>query len=88
MYLDTVIRKPAPPVISPAGWTKLGEFTWSDENGDEHQNSVFWKIIGDPYSEMPPTFTAEDAEEWEIHGSALTGLYLRQGENDDAGSAV
>jgi hypothetical protein len=78
------IRKPAPPVTGPADWTPLGEFTWTGEDGGEHPGCAFWKIIGPPEKETPPLFRAGGAQEWEIYGSAITGVEPLS----DAGSAV
>ncbi len=68
-----MVAKPAPPVTGPPGWIALGEFTWTDEHGTDHQGSAFAKLIGPPEKETPPAFSAAGAEEWEIRGQALTG---------------
>jgi hypothetical protein len=80
------VRKPAPPVAGPPGWTALGEFTWTDNDGTEHQGSAFWKIIGPAWTETPPTFTAEGTADWEVLGHAVTG-YAAAGDGV-TGSAV
>ena len=79
------VRKPAPPVTGPSGWTLLGEVPWIDETGAEHTATVFWKIIGPPEREQPPMFTAQYADEWVVKGQAVTGYATL---DDGRGSAV
>ncbi len=76
------VRKPAPPVSALADWTLLGEIPWTDEDGTERMGTVFWKIIGP--RETDPAFYAEGAEEWDVHGYAITGVAPL----DDEGSGV
>jgi hypothetical protein len=71
-----LVCKPAPPVSCPTGWSLLGEYPWTDEEGRAHMGTAFWKIIGPPEKEMPPTFTAPGESEWEIRGQAITGYTL------------
>ena len=77
------VRKPQ--VTAPPDWTTLGEFTWTDDDGDERTGHAFCKIIGP--REIDPLFTTTEPEPaWEILGHALTGYAPAGGEAP--GSAV
>lgn len=67
------VRKPAPPVTCPPGWTLLGEVPWTGEDGREHTGTAFCRFIGPPEKEIPPVFTAPGEPEWEIRGHAIYG---------------
>jgi len=67
------VRKPLPIAAGPSGWV------WATDR-------IFYKIIGPPEQEQPPTFYAEDAGEWEIQGYAIASDQIRP--FDDSGSAV
>ena len=65
------VRKPAT-VTGPPGWTALGEYPWTDDDGRERTAHLFCKIIGP--RETDPSFTTTDPDpEWEIRGHAVTG---------------
>lgn len=66
------VRKPETDVIGPSGWTALGEFTWTGDDGAERTGSRYAKIIMP--GERDPVFTSpRQVDEWEVHGLALTG---------------
>lgn len=67
------VRRPAVLAAGPSGWTRVG-------------GNFFWKIIGPPGQEQPPTFYAPYAGEWEIHGYAVASAEITS--FDDGGSAV
>lgn len=75
------VRKPGPEAVGPPGWTRLGEYPWTDDDGSERTAVVFWRIIGP--CEPDPVFTAAGVQEWEILGQAITG-YAPAGGSDFA----
>ena len=67
------VRKPLPVLAGPSGWVQATD-------------RIFYKIIGPPEREQPPTFYAQNAAGWEIQGYAIASDQIKP--FDDSGSAV